>query len=271
MKRCGVHPVVVHGGGPQISPDAQPAEHRLGVPRRLAGDQPGGHGGRPDGAGRPGRSGPGRPDQPATAPWPSACPARTAACSPPTGGARVVDGEEVDLGLVGDVVAVRTEAVQGLIDAGRVPVVASIAPDLDGVVHNVNADTAAAALAVALQAERLVVLTDVEGLYRDWPNSTEIISELSASELRGPDAQPGVRHGAQDGGLPARGRGRADPGHGDRRPGAARAAAGDLHQRRDRHHGHPGRAGPAGQPGVLRHEPHPAARVRQRRVPEVRS
>ena len=96
----------------------------------------------------------------------------------------VVNGEEVDLGLVGDVVSVRTEAVQGLISSGSVPVVASIAPDLDGVVHNVNADSAAAALAVALQAERLVVLTDVEGLYRDWPTSTEIITELSATELR---------------------------------------------------------------------------------------
>jgi acetylglutamate kinase len=62
--------------------------------------------------------------------------------------------------------------------------VASIAPDRHGVVHNVNADTAAAALAVALHAERLVVLTDVEGLYRDWPNSTDLITELSASELR---------------------------------------------------------------------------------------
>ena len=76
-----------------------------------------------------------------------------------------------------------TEAIEGLIGAGRVPVVASIAPDLHGVVHNVNADTAAAALAIALGAERLVVLTDVEGLYRDWPNSTEIVGELSASEL----------------------------------------------------------------------------------------
>ena len=62
--------------------------------------------------------------------------------------------------------------------------VASIAPDHNGVVHNVNADTAAAALAVALKAERLVVLTDVEGLYRDWPNSSEVITELSATELR---------------------------------------------------------------------------------------
>ena len=96
----------------------------------------------------------------------------------------VVDGEEVDLGLVGDVVHVRTEAVQGLIDSGSVPVVAGIAPDANGVVHNVNADTAAAALAVALQADRLVVLTDVEGLYRDWPASTEVIKELPASELR---------------------------------------------------------------------------------------
>jgi acetylglutamate kinase len=56
---------------------------------------------------------------------------------------------------------------------------------VNGVVHNVNADTAAAALAVALKADRLVVLTDVEGLYRDWPNSSEVITELSATELRG--------------------------------------------------------------------------------------
>ena len=82
----------------------------------------------------------------------------------------VVDGEEVDLGLVGEVVDVRPEAVHDLIEAGRIPVVSSVAPDVDGMVHNVNADTAAAALAVALDAEKLIVLTDVEGLYRDWPD-----------------------------------------------------------------------------------------------------
>ena len=60
-------------------------------------------------------------------------------------------------------------------------------------VHNVNADTAAAALAVALDAERLVVLTDVEGLYRDWPASTDVINELSASELR--ELMPGLESG----------------------------------------------------------------------------
>jgi acetylglutamate kinase len=96
----------------------------------------------------------------------------------------LIDGEEVDLGLVGDVVAVRTEAVEGLISSGSVPVVATIAPDVNGIVHNVNADTAAAALAVALNAERLVILTDVEGLYRDWPSDPEIINELSASQLQ---------------------------------------------------------------------------------------
>ena len=94
-----------------------------------------------------------------------------------------VDGEEIDLGLVGEVAEVRPEAVLDLIAAGRIPVVATVAPDEDGQVHNVNADTAAGALAVALEAERLVVLTDVEGLYADWPNSTEIIRQIDADAL----------------------------------------------------------------------------------------
>jgi acetylglutamate kinase len=95
------------------------------------------------------------------------------------------DGEHVDVGLVGDVVTVRPEAVQDLIAAGRVPVVSSVAPDVDGQVHNVNADTAAAALAVALGAEKLVVLTDVAGLYRTWPPATphDVISRLRADDL----------------------------------------------------------------------------------------
>jgi acetylglutamate kinase len=95
----------------------------------------------------------------------------------------VVDGQEVDLGLVGEVVRVRPESVLDLIEAGRVPVVSSIAPDVDGVVHNVNADLAAAALAVALKAEKLLVLTDVEGLYLDWPDPEEVIGEISPEEL----------------------------------------------------------------------------------------
>ena len=95
----------------------------------------------------------------------------------------VVDGEEVDLGLVGEVAHVRPEAVQDLIAAGRIPVVSSVAPDLAGVVHNVNADTAAAALAIALGAAKLLVLTDVEGLYRDWPHSDDVIKEISPEAL----------------------------------------------------------------------------------------
>ena len=95
----------------------------------------------------------------------------------------LVDGEPVDVGLVGEVVDVRPEAVQDIIDAGRIPVVSSVAPDKDGQVHNVNADTAAAALAVALGAEKLLVLTDVEGLYADWPNSTDVIGEISPEGL----------------------------------------------------------------------------------------
>ncbi len=95
----------------------------------------------------------------------------------------VVDGEEVDLGLVGEVVDVRPEAVLDIIEAGRIPVVSSVAPDLDGTVHNVNADSAAAALAVALEAEKLLVLTDVEGLFLDWPSSQDVIGEISPEAL----------------------------------------------------------------------------------------
>jgi acetylglutamate kinase len=98
----------------------------------------------------------------------------------------VIDGEMVDLGLVGDVVAVDPEAVHALIDAGRIPVVSSIAPDKDtpGQSLNVNADAAAASLAVALGAAKLVILTDVAGLYSDWPNTDSLVSEITADELR---------------------------------------------------------------------------------------
>ena len=96
---------------------------------------------------------------------------------------KVIDGEEVDLGLVGEVAEVRPEAVLDIVEAGRIPVISSVAPDENGLVHNVNADTAAAALAIALGAEKLLVLTDVEGLYRDWPDSDEVIQEINPDDL----------------------------------------------------------------------------------------
>ena len=95
----------------------------------------------------------------------------------------IVDGEEVDIGLVGDVVHVEAGIVSGLLDDGRIPVVSSVSRADDGGVYNVNADTAAAAVAVALDAEKLVVLTDVEGLYADYPASADVISQLDAAEL----------------------------------------------------------------------------------------
>ncbi len=95
----------------------------------------------------------------------------------------LVDGEPVDIGLVGDVVEVRPDFVVRLLDDGLVPVVSSVARGTDGEVYNVNADTAAAALAVALGADKLVVLTDVEGLYADWPASNEVIRRIGVSDL----------------------------------------------------------------------------------------
>ena len=105
----------------------------------------------------------------------------------------VVDGELVDVGLVGDVVEVDPAAVLDLIEAGRVPVVSTVAPDDDGQVLNVNADTAAAALAVALGAVKLVVLTDVEGVYADWPDRSSLLPSITATDLE--KLLPGLQSG----------------------------------------------------------------------------
>jgi len=97
-----------------------------------------------------------------------------------------VDGEPVDIGLVGEITHVNAGPVLSMLDAGRIPVISSVAPDQDnpGGVLNVNADLAAGALAAALGAEKLVMLTDVEGLYAHWPDRSTVISRLSDTELR---------------------------------------------------------------------------------------
>ena len=189
MRQAGIHVVVVHGGGPQINAMLQrvgiDSEFRAGL--RVTDDETmdvvrmvlvgkvgrelvgliNGHG--PSAIGMSGED------------------ARLFAAR--RRGA-VVDGEEVVLGHVGAVTQVRPESIQDLLDAGRIPVVSSIAPEIDedgrptGAVLNINADLAAAALAAGLDAEKLVVLTDVEGLYRDWPDRDSLIFEIAASELR---------------------------------------------------------------------------------------
>src|SRR5690606_1934055 len=95
----------------------------------------------------------------------------------------VVDGVQVDIGQVGEIVQVQPGAVRALLDDGRIPVVSSVARGEDGTVYNVNADTAAAELAVALGAQKLIVLTDVEGLYADWPATDKVLDRLTADEL----------------------------------------------------------------------------------------
>lgn len=95
----------------------------------------------------------------------------------------VKDGEAIDIGLVGEVTSVRTDLVESLLADGLIPVVSSIGVGVDGVVYNINADTAAAALAIGLKARKLVMMTDVPGLFANWPESDDVISELSRSEL----------------------------------------------------------------------------------------
>ena len=94
-----------------------------------------------------------------------------------------VDGEPTDIGMVGEIVSVDPTAVMDIIEAGRIPVVSTIAPGDEGEVYNINADIAAGALARALGAERLVILTNVEGLYTDWPNRDSLVSKIEIDKL----------------------------------------------------------------------------------------
>jgi len=183
LRLCGVRVVVVHGGGPQISTMLD----RLGIESEFRG---GLRVTTPEAmdvvrmvlTGQVGRELVGLLN--AHGPYAVGLSGEDAGLFTAERREALIDGEQVDLGLVGDVVRVRPEAVLDLIQAGRIPVVSSVAPDVAGTVHNVNADTAAAALAQALGATKLVVLTDVAGLFRDWPHDQEhYIAELTAAEL----------------------------------------------------------------------------------------
>jgi len=117
----------------------------------------------------------------------------------------IVDGEQIDMGLVGDIVDVNIDLVISMLDRGQIPVIAPVSPEVDaagrptGQVLNVNADTAATAIAQALRAEKLVMLTNVAGIYGTWPDPHTLISEVSASDLRAmiPRLGEGMRPKAQ--------------------------------------------------------------------------
>jgi acetylglutamate kinase len=193
LRTVGLRPVVVHGGGPQIS--AMLA--RLGLPGEFKG---GFRVSTPETVdvvrmvlvGQVGRELVGLINQ--HGPLAVGMSGEDAGLFTAERRTVEVDGVPTDVGLVGDVVRVDPAAILDLLDAGRIPVVSTVAPDVDGVVHNVNADTAAAALAIALHAAKLVVLTDVEGLYADWPDRSSLLSKVSAARLRAmlPTLQAGM-------------------------------------------------------------------------------
>ena len=211
LRQVGLHPVVVHGGGPQISqmlkalgiksefkgglrvttPEAMDVVRMVltgKVSRELVG-LINAHG--PFAVGLSGEDG---------------------ALFSAMQRKPVIDGKPTDIGLVGDVVSVDASAVEDLINAGRIPVVSSVAPNEDDAteVLNVNADSAAAALAAALGASKLVVLTDVDGLYADWPDRDSLIGRIGVENLRDmlPDLESGMRPKMEacvraiDGGVP---------------------------------------------------------------------
>jgi acetylglutamate kinase len=192
LRYAGIKPVVVHGGGPQINTML----HRLGIASEFKG---GLRVTTPEAmdvvrmvlTGQVGRELVGLINQ--HGPFAVGLSGEDAKLFTAVRRPALVDGEPVDNGRVGDVARVDTSAVDDLIAAGRIPVVASVAPDPDGVVHNVNADTAASALAVALGARKLVVLTDVPGLYTDWPDTSSLTSEITAADLE--KLMPGLESG----------------------------------------------------------------------------
>jgi acetylglutamate kinase len=182
LRYAGIRPVVVHGGGPQIS--AMLA--RLGIASEFRG---GLRVTTPETmdvvrmvlVGQVGRELVGLINQ--HGPFAVGLSGEDARLFTAVRRPALVAGEPVDVGQVGDVCTVDTSAVDDLIAAGRIPVVATVAPDAAGVLHNVNADTAAAALAVALRARKLLVLTDVPGLYAHWPDTSTLTSLIDADAL----------------------------------------------------------------------------------------
>ncbi|SCX33506.1 acetylglutamate kinase [Mycolicibacterium fluoranthenivorans] len=182
LRNCGVHPVVVHGGGPQISAML----NKLGIDGEFKG---GFRVTTPEVLdvarmvlfGQVGRELVGLIN--AHGPYAVGITGEDAHLLTAVRRSVLVDGVPTDIGLVGDVEQVNAAAVLDLIAAGRIPVISTIAPDKEGVVHNINADTAAAAVAEALGAEKLLMLTDVEGLYTDWPDRASLVSEIDTATL----------------------------------------------------------------------------------------
>ena len=182
LRYAGIKPVVVHGGGPQISRMLS----RLGIESEFRG---GLRVTTPEAmdvvrmvlTGQVGRELVGLINQ--HGPYAVGLSGEDAGMFTAVRRTALVDGVPVDIGQVGDVDKVDTSAIDALIAAGRIPVVATVAPDADGVLHNVNADTAAAALAEALGARKLVVLTDVPGLYTNWPDTSSLTSQIDADAL----------------------------------------------------------------------------------------
>jgi acetylglutamate kinase len=192
LRNVGIHPVVVHGGGPQISAMLK----RLGIPGEFKG---GFRVTTPEVLdvarmvlfGQVGRELVNLIN--AHGPYAVGITGEDAQLFTAVRRTVSVDGVDTDIGLVGDVEQVNTAAVRDLIAAGRIPVVSTIAPDSDGVVYNINADTAAAALAEALGAEKLLMLTDVEGLYTRWPDRDSLVSEIDTATLA--DLLPALEEG----------------------------------------------------------------------------
>lgn len=114
------------------------------------------------------------------------------------GRVRTPDGQDEfhDIGYVGDVAEIRPELLKNLMEEGFIPVVAPVGVGEDGLGYNINADYVAGEIAAALKADKLILLTDVEGIFEDYSNKETLISELKVGEI-----DDKIRQGIISGGM----------------------------------------------------------------------
>jgi len=176
LASVGIHPIVIHGGGPQINAELE----RQGIESKFV-------------DGRRVTDGPtmkvveevlAHQVNPSIVEAINNCGGKARGMSGAVNGLISVVQRNADLGFVGDVVGVGSQALGAVVAAGEIPVIATVGVDHTGQTFNINADSVAAFVAGEMKAEKLLYLTDIEGLRRDVARADSLISSLTDTELK---------------------------------------------------------------------------------------
>ena len=176
LASVGIHPIVIHGGGPQINAELE----RQGIESKFV-------------DGRRVTDGPtmkvveevlAHQVNPSIVEAINNCGGKARGMSGAVDGLISVVQRNADLGFVGDVVGIGSQALGAVVAAGEIPVIATVGVDHAGQTFNINADSVAAFVAGEMKAEKLLYLTDIEGLRRDVARADSLISSLTDTELK---------------------------------------------------------------------------------------